>query len=69
MHTILKKGFPMKEKPECKNGCVYYNATKKKCDYSEDYTKNVCAIDDLPFYDTPKNAPNNKLIVSHKLNR
>jgi hypothetical protein len=55
----------MKEKPECKNGCVYYNATKNKCEYSE----NVCAIDDLPFYDTPKNAPNNKLIVSHKLNR
>lgn len=59
----------MKEKPECKNGCVYYNATKKKCEYSE----NGCAIDDLPFYDTPRNTPKNTLInklnVSHKLNR
>ena len=51
----------MREKPECKNGCVYYNSANNKCEYSE----NGCAIDDLPFYDTPKNAPNKKLIVSH----
>ena len=52
----------MQEKLECKNGCVYYNSTKNNCEYPY----YGCAIDDLPFYDTPKDAPKNKLNVSHK---
>ncbi len=36
----------MIRKTVCKKGCIYYNWTLKKCDYSDE----KCAIEDLPIY-------------------